>query len=151
MEQHCRQFSRKPYQIWYHVLKTIRSQPKSVYDIHDHISLHYMFQLRRGLSPLRSHKYRHKFSNTPNDTCYCHRGNEDEKQFLFECLQFANYRVSLAVKVTNILLRNNLARLSNEVNLYINGHPNLTIIDNKEISSATIHFIKCTERFKSPR
>ena len=134
-----------------HILKAIRPQPKSVYGIHDPMGIHYLFQLRTGLSPLRSHKCRHNFRDTPNETCSCQRGIEDEKHFLFECLQFANDRVTLAVKVTGILSRNNLNQFANDVNLYLYGNPRLTEVDNKEILSTTIQYIKRTERFKSQR
>ena len=132
-----------------HILRQIRPQPKSVYGIHDPSGLRYLFQLRTRLSPLRSHKYHHNFRDTPNDICSCQRDIEDVKHFLFECLQFANARVALAVKVTNILLRNNLVHLANNVDIYLYGHPSLSAVDNKEVLSSTIHYLKNTQRFNN--
>ena len=63
------------------VLKIIRPNSNSFYDIHDPIGLHILFQLRTGLSPLRSHKFRHNFQDTPSDICACTRGIEDTKHF----------------------------------------------------------------------
>ena len=132
-----------------HLLKIIRPQPKSVFGIHDPIGLHYLFQLRTGLSPLRSHKFRHNFRDNPDANCNCRRGNEDEKHFLFVCLHFTNHRATLAAKVINILQKHNLAQLANNIDLYIYGHPSVTADDNKEILLSTIQYIKGTERFKN--
>lgn len=130
-----------------HILKSIRPKPKSFYGIHDPIGLHYLFQLRTELSPLRSHKYRHNFRDTPTDICSCLQSIEDNNHFLFECLLFANHRATLAVDITNILLRNNLIEHANDVDLYLYGHPRLTSPDNKHVLSSTIQYIKNTERF----
>ena len=132
-----------------HILKIIRPQPKSIFGIHDPIGIHYLFQLRTGLSPLRSHKYRHNFHDTPDASCNCRRGVEDEKHFLFDCLNFARVRVTLAAKVLTILTKHNLVQLANNVDFYIYGHPSVTLDDNKKVLLATIQYIKSTERFKN--
>ena len=117
--------------------------------MHDPTGLHYLFQMRTELSPLKSHKYRHKFRDIPTDICNCLQGIEDNKHFLFDCLQFTDHRATLALNVTVILLRNNFLELANEVDFYLYGDPRLTTNDNKTILSSTIHFIKSTERFSS--
>ena len=130
-----------------HILKIIRPEAKKNYDIHDPIGLHYLFQLRTGLSPLRSHKHRHKFRDTPTDICSCDQGIEDNNHFLFECLLFTAHRATLAVDITNILRRNNLIELANDVQLYLYGHPRLSLNDNKQVLSSTISYLKNTDRF----
>ena len=130
-----------------HLLNIIRPQPKSVFGIHDPKGLHYLFQIRTGLSPLRSHKYRHNFRDTPDANCNCRRGVEDEKHFLFECLLFAHLRVTLAAKVLTILSKHKLVHLANNVDLYIYGHPSVTSDDNKKILLSTFQYIKGTIRF----
>ena len=132
-----------------HILKFIRPNHKPFYDIHDPTGLHYLFQMRTELSPLKSHKHRHNFRDTPTDLCNCLQGIEDNKHFLFYCLQFATQRAAMAINVMNILLRNNLGELANEVDFYLYGDSRLTTNDNKTILSSTIHFIKSTERFSS--
>ena len=52
-------------------LSLIRPKIKSNFGIHDALGLRYLFQLRVNLSPLRSHKMRHNFSDTPSETCEC--------------------------------------------------------------------------------
>ena len=88
------------------MLGRYRPKPKCIYGIHDPIGLHYLFQLRTGLSPLKSHKRHHNFLDTPNDTCNCRQAAEDTNHFLFDCLLFAPH------------------------------------IDNKQILSSTIQYIK---------
>ena len=105
-----------------HILKIIRPNSKSLYGIHHPNGLHYLLQLRTELSPLRSHKYRHNFRDTPIDICICNQGIENTSHFLFECLHFAIHRARLAVDITNILRQNNLLNLANNVDFYLYGH-----------------------------
>ena len=57
---------------------------KSTFDVHDPLGLRYPFQLRVDLSPLRSHKRQHNFSDAPTDICECNLGIEDIRHFLFQ-------------------------------------------------------------------
>ena len=102
-----------------------------------------------NLNPLRSHKKHHDFADTPSDICACNQGIEDTRHFLFECLKFAMHRASLAVTVTDVLHRNNLIGLANNLELYLYGHPSLIPVDNKRILLATIQYIKNIQRFCS--
>ena len=129
------------------ILKFIRPNDKPFYGIHDPIGLHYLFQMRTELSPLKSHKHRHKFRDTPTDICNCLEGIEDNKHFLLDCLQFIIQRQIMTINVMNILFRNNIVELANEVDFYLYGDPRLSTTDNKAVLSSTIHFIKSTERF----
>ena len=52
-----------------HLLSLIRPKIKSTFGTHDALGLLYLFQLRVNLSPLRSQKRRHNFSDTPIETC----------------------------------------------------------------------------------
>ena len=54
-----------------HINTFFRPMIKSIFGIHDHVGLRYLFQLRVSLSPLGSHKYRHNFTDTPSDICHC--------------------------------------------------------------------------------
>ena len=51
------------------LLKIFRPEAKTIYDIHDSIGIKWIFQLRVGLSPLKSHKKLHNFRDTQDDTC----------------------------------------------------------------------------------
>ena len=132
-----------------HILSLIRPKIKSTFGIHDHLGLRYIFQLRVNLSPLRSHKKRHKFPDTPSEICVCNLDIENIRHFLFECPYYATQRVTLAVSVIDILLRNNLNHLGNQSELYLYGHFPLDSIDNRQILLSTIKYIKDTKRFSN--
>ena len=89
-----------------HLLSSFRPKKKSVFGIHDSLGIRYLFQLRVNLSPLRSHKRRHNFIDTPSDTCLCNQGIEDSSHFLFTCPIYAAQRATLAVSVITILQKN---------------------------------------------
>ena len=95
---------------------------KSIFDIHDPTGTRILFQFRLGLSPLRSHKKRYKFIDTP-------------------------LLLAVSTTVIPILISNNLNRLANDENLYLYGHNSINDNDNKAILVATIKFLKATNRF----
>ena len=101
------------------------------------------------MSPLRSHKRRHNFSDTPSETCECNVGIEDIRHFLFECPFYAIQRVPLAVNVIDIWQRKNLSHLGNQSELYLHGNPSLDLIDNRQILLSTIKYVKYTTRFST--
>ena len=80
-----------------------RPTSKSIFGIHDPFGLRYLFQLRVSLSPLRSHKWRHNFTDTPSEICRCNQGIEDTSHFLFSCPLYVVQRATLAASVINIL------------------------------------------------
>ena len=97
-----------------HLLSLIRPKIKRTFGIHDALGLRYLFQLRVNLSPLRSHKRRHNFSDTHSETGECNLGIEDIHHFLFECPFYAIQGVTLAVNVIDILQRKKLSNLGNQ-------------------------------------
>ena len=102
-----------------------------------------------GLSPLRSHKKRHNFIDTPTETCYCNQSVENTSHFLFEGPFFATQRVTLAGSVIEIILRNNLNHLGNKLRVYLYGHDSMSDRDNKILLLSTIKYIKDTQRFST--
>ena len=92
-----------------HVLSFFRPKIKSIFDVHDPIR--YLFQLRVSVSPLRSHKSRHNFLDTPSDIWHCNQGVEDTSHFLFFCHSYVTLRATFATSVNEILLKNNLNHL----------------------------------------
>ena len=110
-------------------------------------SLRYLFQWRVSLSPLRSHKKRHNFIDTPSDKCLCNRGIEDSKHFLFSCPLFAAQRITLMTSVSAILQKYNLDHLGNNEHLYLYGYETITFAENRIIILSTLKYIKETRRF----
>ena len=124
----------------------IRPKIKSIFDVHDPLGLRYLFQLRVNLSPLRSHKRQHNFSDTSSEICEYNLGIEDIRHFLFECICDTTHRVTFAVNIINILQCNNFNHLGNQPELYLYGHPYLDLYghpyldftDNRNVLLSTI-------------
>ena len=72
------------------LLKLYRPVKKSLFNIYD-VGIKWIFQLRVGLSPLRSHKSAHKFDGTPSEICNCALNTaETTFHFLINCSNFIN-------------------------------------------------------------
>ena len=127
-----------------HVLSLVRPVNKSIFGVHDPLDLRYLFQLRVRLNPLRSHKSRHNFIDTPSDICHCKQGVEDTSHFLFFCSSYVTQRASLTSCVSEILLKNNLNHLENHLQLYLYGHDSINYADNRKILLSTLKYIKRT-------
>ena len=129
-------------------LKLYHPEKKSLYNIHDD-GIKWIFQLRVGLSPLKSHKKTHHFLDTPYDTCSCSRGAETTCHFLLLCPNFITHRKTLFGVVNPILRVNNIPFLVDTkfVHLLLYGDEKLTLEENQKILTATIAFIRNTNRF----
>ena len=78
-----------------HILSLISPNAKSTFGVRDPLGFRYIFQLRVNLIPLRSHKRRHNFADTPAEICECNQDIEDTSHFLITCPRFANCRANL--------------------------------------------------------
>ena len=94
---------------------------------------------------MRSHKRHHNFD--VSDLCLCNTGVEDTVHFLFKCPFYSTKRATLAIKVVEVLIRNNLNHLSNDPRVYLYGNDIMNDDDNKAILLSTMNFIKETHRF----
>ena len=129
------------------MINLIRPKPRSIFGISDSMGIKLIFQLRLGLSPLKFHKRKHNFLDTPDDLCDCRSAREDTAHFLFTCDTHNVARLSLRTAVMDILLRNKLQHLTSNTELYLYGHSSLSLIDNKNVVLSTINFIKESNRF----
>ena len=125
------------------------SPQKSTFGIHGPCGIKILFQLRVGLSPLKGHKKNHYFLDTPSAICDCGGGKEDIIHFFTECALFATTRTNLMRSISNILIHNNLERLSHTelTQLYLYGHCNLCKTLNCFVLQASIKYIHDTKRF----
>ena len=132
------------------ILKTIKPQKRSIFKLHDPSGVKYLYQLRVGLSPLRHHKKRHRFIDTPNDTCRCGKGIETTDHFLLECSLFKIHRarlLSVINPITSKLYPWDSVTNSVRSDLLLYGDEKLNPTENLSILRATINYIQDTERF----
>ena len=135
--------------------KNISSCEKSIFNIYEPKCIKWIFQLRVGLSFLRSHKKRHNFRDTPDDTCHCTGAvvntgaAETTTHFLLHCQYFIEHRRTLFESINPILEKNNLFRLVDKdiVHLLLYGNATFKLEENQTILKATINFIRKTSRF----
>ena len=113
-----------------HLHTFYRPDLRRIFGVHDPDGLKYLFQLRLGLSPLRSHKKRHNFLDTPTDTCLPKTGRETTEHFLFKYPFYSSKRITLAENVVPLLPPYNLAFLQNDIKLYLYGSDKLPETDN---------------------
>ena len=130
------------------ILKIIRPTKKSTFGIHNPKGIGWIFQIRVGLSPLKSHKMRHNFQDTPDDKCIC-KSEETTQHFLLKCHIYNEHRLDLFQTLNPILLANGLYHLNDSamVHLLLYGDEKLKVDTNKAILKATITFIEKTLRF----
>ena len=126
------------------ILKLYRPVKKSIFNIHNPNGIKWIFQLRVGLSPLKSHKKNHNFQDTPTDTCQCTMDAETTRHFLLKCPIYDEYRDDLHQTLNPILMANNMHNLNdnNLERLLLYGHEKFKLHENQSILKATIHFIK---------
>ena len=132
-----------------YLISLFRPPKKSIFGIHDSLGIRYLFQLRVGLSPLMNHKKRHNFTDTPSDMCICDEGIEDTNHYIFLCPYYVNERAILKNSVNEIIERNNLNNLENQLQLFLYGHKSISDFDNRNILISTIKYIKDTKRFSN--
>ena len=132
-----------------HILETYRPAKKSLFNIHDPKCIKWIFQLRVGLSPLKSHKKRHNFQDTPDDTCHCTGDAETSHHFLLHCPTFIEHRRNLFETINPIILKNSLHILDDNdmVHLLLYGNDTFKLEENQSILKATIDFIRKSSRF----
>jgi len=125
----------------------IRPEPKSIFRIFDPIGLKRIYQLRVGLSPLKYHKKKYNFLDTPHNICDCGNASEDVTHFFFHCSLHANVRFALINSISMIVLPYPNIILENNVNLLLYGHHKLNFNENRQILISTTKYIKESNRF----
>ena len=119
---------------------------RSVFKIHDP-NLSHLYQLRVGLSPLKAHKYKHNFLDTPNESCICQSGIESTTHFLLKCPLFDAHReimMNVVLPITSELPNSDDESM---VNVLLYGSKTLNPTQNIDILNATLAYIQSTGRF----
>ena len=130
------------------ILNIIRPKKRSVFDIHDPNGIRWIFLLRVGLSPLKSHKKAHNFLDTPTDKCTCNQA-ETTSHFLLKCIKYENQRLILFQQLNQTRLANEMPAFkeSEMTQVLLYGHEIFNYHENQTILNGTINFIRSTARF----
>ena len=132
------------------LLKFIRPEPSSTYNINDTKGLKLLTALRLGLSHLGDHKFRHNFQDYVSPMCYCGQDIEKTTHFLFHCPNHHCARKTLFDKinqVSGIILRQSDSTVTK---ILLFGDNKLVFEINKILLMFTIEFISLTEIFNCP-
>ena len=131
------------------ILKILRPPKKKIFDTHDPKGVKILFQLRVGLSPLREHKRRHNFLDTPSDTCSCHNDAETTAHFLLHRNIYAAARNSLNNIINPILDLKKVVLFEEGQRMYflLYGYDTLSFNENKGALSATLKYFHDSKRF----
>ena len=122
---------------------------KSLFDIFDPDGIKWIFQLRVGLSQLRSHKNAHNFQDTPDDICCCTLNSETTAHYLLHCPNFIEQRRELFQTLNPFLTNMRFLDDENVVRLLLYGDDIFDSQTNQSILKATLAFIKRTSRLRS--
>ena len=131
------------------MLGIIRPPRKEFFGIHKY-GIKWIFQLRVGLSSLRSHKYNHHFQDTPSPKCLCNDNNDETTtHFLLECPKFDLQREEIITLLHDILFMHDIENLTpaEKTHILLYGHDNLLCKENQMILKSTIKFIGKPGRF----
>ena len=133
-----------------HMLPFIRSIGNSTYKIYDPLGIKLLTRLRLGFSHLSEHKFRHKFADSLNPLCCCFLETESTLHFFLRCQNYSTLCRALMTDLKNI---NDAIMFLNESDLFhvvLYGSKKFDNNMNISILTATIQFIKDTERFDQP-
>ena len=129
------------------LLKLIKPQENSIYNIHDSLGVKLLSRLRLDFSHLREHKFRHNFNDSLNPMCACSLEPETTLHFLLHCRYYNNLRLTLMSELFAIdpsIPHLNEASL---VKLLLFGDKKYNSNSNRNILCSTISYIKKSLRF----
>ena len=121
------------------IFKLVRPNKRIIFGLHNPIGVKRLFQLRVGLSPLKFHKKKYNFLDTPSDACDCSGLPETLNHYFFHCSNHVDPRKFLMDSITPILREFNLLSLqeSSMLKLLLYGHITITQAENLAILTAT--------------
>ena len=132
------------------LLKFIRPEPNSTYNIHDTKGLKLLTRLRLGLSHLDDHKFRQNFQDCVSSVCSCGEDIEKITHFLIHCFNHPCARKTLFHKITQVSGTISRESHSTITKILLFGDNKLDFETNKILLMSTIEFVSLTERFSCP-
>ena len=132
------------------LLNFIRPIGNCTYKIYDLLGKKVLTRLRLVFSHLFKHKFRHTFADSLNPLCSCSLETESTLHFYLRCQNYTTLSTALMTDLTNI---NDAIMFLNEsdlIHVILYGNKNFDSNINISIITATIKFIKDSERFDQP-
>ena len=139
------------------LLKFIKPEPNSTFNINDTKGLKLLTRLQLGLSHLGDHKFRHNFQDCVSPMCYCGQDIETTGQdtettthFLLHCSNHHCARKTLFHKINQV--SGPVSRQSDSAitKILLFGDNKLDFERSKILLMSAIEFISLTERFSCP-
>ena len=132
------------------LLTFIRPKGNSTYKIYDPLRIKLLTRLPLGFSHLLEHKFRHNFTNSRNPLCSCSLETESTLHFFLHCQNYTTLCRALMTDFKNINKTIMSLNESDLIHVILYGNKNFDNNMNKSILTATIKFIKDSERFDQP-
>ena len=132
------------------LLKFIRPEPNSTYNINDTKGLKLLTRLQLGLTYLGDHKFSHNFQDCVSPMCYCGQDIETTTHFLLHCPSHHSARKTLFDKINQV--SGTILGQSDSIitKILLFGDNKLDFETNRVFLMSTIEFISLTERFSCP-
>ena len=126
-------------------IRPLENDPRGIYDPH---GVRILNRLGLGFRHLKEHKFRHNFADTLNPLCSCSLETEDTEHYFLRCQNNISFRTTLMNDLNNI--NTAIASLNPNDLLRVNFYEDKSFKKetNCKILTATINFIKDTQRFE---
>ena len=128
------------------LLNFIRPSEKSIFNIYDPQGSKLLNRLRLGFSHLREHKFRHNFADTVNPLCSCALETESTDHFFLRCQNYVSFRTALMNELSSI--NSEVISIDPVLLVILYGDKMLSGNSNQQVLTATINYIKNTQRFE---
>ena len=128
----------------------LRPTGKATYKIYDPLGIKLLTRSLLGFSYLSEHKFRQNFADSLNPLCSCVLETESKPHFFLRCQNYTTLCRALMTDLKNI---NDAITSLNEndlLHVILYGNKNFDNNINISILTATINFIKVSERFDQP-
>ena len=130
------------------LLNFVRPSEKSIFNIYDQQEFKLLNSLRLGFSHLSKHKVQHNFADTVSLLCSCALETECTDHFFLRCQKYVSFRTALMNELSSINSGIISLRPSALLEVILYGDKMLNDNSNKQILTATINYIKNTQRFE---
>lgn len=133
------------------VFKQIRPPRKSYFGVDKEICKH-ISQLRMQLSPLRAHKFKYNFNDTPDPFCIVCESIENTEHYLLHCRSYRLARAELSQKIS-LIIGSSFEQLptKSKLRILLYGQDKLDVEKNKMILEEVGTYICKSKRLNTHR